>query len=433
MNRIPVSLALVILLGISISANAAVLTGRVGVSSYLWERSELDSTDTRHWQNSGTLGLRLGRIGGQDLEIATTMRGRLDSRSQGDNVDDYRVYDLYARWKKLANVLDLTVGRHRMSWPNGSLAIDGGSADLRFWKEFELGGYIGSLAPEDGRFKPRDFDEGHAFGLRVGRRCPMMGTMFLTFAERRIQRSYGSTEVDDLASRNFGLDWRRSFPAFGSLYGNLLYDQPRSRIQRAHISARWDATSKLSVQGQFRYRRPGLAYNSIFWVFGDTEFREGRLRLHYRVNETWTLTVGGALVDIADESAQRFDLGASHKYFSLMLHTKAGASGSTVSLSGEAMYPLNPRWTLRGGSHYSTYELFEDQEESNTEASAWAGVRWQWMPQASWDLELQYLTQDLKTMASFAGDESDFRVIARFSWWFFNRLGGQGSTEGGGQ
>lgn len=433
MNRASIVFALIVAFGISTSSHATVLSGRVGLSSYMWERSELDSTDTRHWQNSGTIGLRLGRIGGNDLEIVTTMRGRLDSRSQGDNVDGYHVYDLYARWRKLAGAVDASIGRHRISWASGSVGIDGGSADFRFWKAWEIGGYLGSLLPADGRFKPTDFDEGHALGARIGSRSKQLGTVFLTFAERRLQRTYGSLDVDNLASRNFGLDWRKPVQHFGSIYGNLLYDQIRSRIERTHLSVRWDATPTISVQGQFRYRRPGLAYNSVFWVFGDTEYREGRLRLFIRVNENWTLSVGGALVDIGDDNAQRLDLGVSHRYVSLMVNTKTGASGTTVALSGDLMYPLSDLWTLRGGSHYSKYELIEDQVEANAEASVWAGVRWQWMPQSSWDLEAQFLTQDLKTMASFAGDASDFRIIARFSWWFFNRLGGQGSTEGGGQ
>lgn len=425
MNRSALSFALILTLIVSTSATAAVFSGRVGVSSYLWERSELDSTDTRHWQNSGTLGLRLGRIAGNDIELATTMRGRLDSRSQGDNVDDYRVYDFYARWRKIARALDVTVGRHRLSWANRSVGIDGGSAELRFWKGWEVGGYIGSLAPEDGRFKSTDFDEGHAVGARLGHRCKTMGTMYLTFSEKRIARSYGETEVDNLASRDFSLDWRKSIVSFGSVYGHLMYDEPRMQISRAHLSARWDATPTVSVQGQYRFRRPSLAYNSIFWVFGGSEYREGRLRLYVKVNPVWTLTVGGALVDIGDDDAQRIDLGVSHKYVSLMLMTKSGASGATTALSGDVMYPLNDLWTLRGGSHYSNFELIEDQEESSMEASVWAGVRWQWMPQSTWDLEAQYLTQDLKTMPTFAGDESDFRLIARFSWWFFNRIGAQ--------
>jgi hypothetical protein len=197
------------------------------------------------------------------------------------------------------------------------------------------------------------------------------------------------------------------------------------RVERAHLAARWNATPTISVQGQYRYRRPSIAYNSIFWVFGDSEYREGRLRFYVKLNPAWTLTVGGAVVGIGDDDAQRFDLGISHRYGSLMLQTKIGASGATTALSGDLMYPLNEMWTLRGGSHYSTFELIEDQDESSNEASAWAGVRWQWMPQSSLDLEAQYLSQDLKTMTSFAGDESDFRLIARFSWWFFNRIGTQ--------
>lgn len=423
MNRTVACLTLIFVLTCCAASQAAVFSGRVGVSSYLWERSELDSSDTRHWQNTGTLGLRLARIAGNDLEIATTMRGRLDSRSQGDNIDDYHVYDLYARWRKIARALDLTVGRHRLSWASGSVGIDGGSAELRLCKGWELGGYLGSLVPEDGRFKSTDFDEGHAVGARLGNRSKSLGTVFLTFSEKRIVRSYGETEVDNLASRNFGIDWRKSLVSFGSLYGNLLYDQTRMRIERGHFSARWDATRTISLQGQYRYRRPSIAYNSIFWVFGDSEYREGRLRLFVKLTPTWSLTVGGALVDIGDGDAQRFDLGVSHRYGSLMLQTKTGASGTTTALSGDLMYPLTAVWTLRAGSRYSSFELIEDQEEASTEKSAWAGVRWQWMPQSTLDVEAQYLTQDLKTMTSFAGDESDFRLIARFSWWFFNRIG----------
>lgn len=425
MKRIVACLALVLIVAASLTANSAVLSGRVGISSYLWERSELDSTDTRHWQNTGTLGLRLGRIANNDLEIATTMRGRFDSRNQGDNVDDYRVYDLYARWRKIARSLDLTVGRHRLSWPNGSLAIDGGSAELRMWKGWEVGGYIGSLAPQDGRFKPTDFDEGHAVGARLGYRSQSVGTVFLTFSEKRLERSYGSTDVDNLASRKYGLDWRKSVVNFGTLYGHLVYDQPRMRIERGHLSARWNATPTVSLQGQYRYRRPGIDYNSIFWVFGDSEYKEGRLRLFVKLNADWTASVGGALVDIGDDDAQRLDLGVSHRYVSLTLYAKSGAPGSTVALSGDVMYPVNEKWTVRGGSHYSNFELVEDQDESSTEASIWAGVRWQWMTQSTLDLEAQFLTQDLKTMESFAGDESDFRLIARFSWWFFKRMGAQ--------
>lgn len=424
MNRKALCIASLLILGLSTSADATIFSGRVGLSSYLWERSELDSTDTRHWQNAGTLGLRLGRIGARDLEIATTLRGRFDSRSQGDNVDDYHVYDLYARWRKIAGVADVTVGRHRLSWPNGSVGIDGGSGTIRFWKGWEVGAYLGSLSPEDGRFKPTSFDEGHAVGARVGNRSKALGTVFVTFSEKRILRTYGSMKVDNLAARSFGLDWRKPVTGFGSLYGNLLYDQTRMRVERGHLSARWDATPTLNVQGQYRYRRPSIAYNSIFWVFGDSEYREGRLRLNYRVSPNWTVTVGGALVSIGDDDAQRLDLGFSHRFVSVLLNTKGGASGSTIGVTADLSYPLNDLWTARGGAQYSTYELFEDQEEANTEAALWAGVRWQWMPQSSLDLEAQYLTQDLKTLATFAGDESDFRLMARFSWWFFNRLGG---------
>ena len=146
------------------SSWAAVLSGRATLSSYVWNHTEIDSSETRHLQNSGTLGLKLARIGGKDLEITTTLRGSYDKRNQGDDMDDYRVHDLMARWKNLAGVADLTVGRQRIFWPTASVAVDGASADVDILNALQVGGYIGTLAPEDGHFRPTDYDEGHAFG-----------------------------------------------------------------------------------------------------------------------------------------------------------------------------------------------------------------------------------------------------------------------------
>jgi hypothetical protein len=428
MNRLITSLALLLTLSVTV-ANATVLSGRFGLSSYLWQRSEIDTSDTRHLQSSGAFGLRLGQIGGHDLEVSTSMRGTFDSRNQGDNVNDYRVYDFFARWRQLAKRADLSFGRHRVSWPNSSLSIDGGSAGLRLPRGFEVGGYIGSLAPDDGRFKMTNYDKGHAFGVRVGQRSASLGTVYLAFAERREARSYTDKDVNTLAWRTYALDWRRPITGFGSLYGDLLYDQPRARLARAEMSARWDMTSRVSVNGQFRYRKPTIPYNSIFWVFGGSKYTEGRLRFLVRLNPDWQLTVGGSYVDITGDHATRYDLGVSHRYVSALLSGKTGASGTTTALSADVMYPLNPKWMLRGGSHYSfAYELYEDQQDNNSEASFWAGVRWQWLPMATWDVESQFLTQNIKTDPLFAGDKSDFRVIVRFSWWFFQRLGAPAQT-----
>jgi hypothetical protein len=409
------------------AAQAAVLSGRVGVSSYLWERSELDTTETRHWQNTGTVSLRLTRIADQDLSISTSLRGRYDSRNRGDNADDYRVYHFNVRWRKIADRVDLEAGRHRVYWPTGTVNIDGGSAEARVWRGLSAGGYFGVTPPEDGRLKLTDYDEGHALGARLSVQCRRLGRVTVAFAERRLARSYvvddETVEVDNLVSQRIGLDWRRPIAGFGTAYGQLTYQMPTHRIGRLHLSARWKATPTVSVHGQFRYRRPDIAYNSIFWVFGPTRYYEARLRANIRVNPTWTVNIGGTYVDLVDDNTQRFDIGLSHQYFTVMIHGKAGGSGSTIGLTGSALYPINDRWLLRGGARYSSYELIEDQEESSWETSIWGGARWNWMTQSSIELEAQFLSQDVTTQKDFAGDETDFRLLARISWWFSNRLG----------
>ncbi|MBI3873316.1 MAG: hypothetical protein HY304_09600 [candidate division Zixibacteria bacterium] len=410
-----------------VAAHATVFSGRVGVSSYLWERSELDSTDTRHWQNSATASLRLDRIGGQNLEISTSLRGRTDARNAGDNVNDYRVYNLQARWRDIAHRLDLTGGRQWVAWPVGSTSIDGASATLRATCGFDVGGYFGLLAPEDGRFKTTNYDDGHAFGAQLGYRRPAVGNLALFFNERHLSRTYetsvGAKPVNNLAARTIGIDWRKPIERFGSLYGQLAYDLPTERLNRVQLSARWRMSPTVSVNGQFRYRRPDLAYNSIFWVFGGSRYYEERLRLDVRLNSDWTLNMGGAYVNLVDGNITRFDAGLSHRYISFTLHGQGGASGNTFGLSGDVLYPITPKWMIRGGSNYASYDLYEDQPESNWEVSSWAGLRWQWLPQSTADVEGQFLSQNIKTQSQFAGDKSDFRLLMRITWSFFSRTG----------
>lgn len=407
------------------NSRAAVFSGRMTASSYVWDRTEVDSTNTQHLQNAATLGLRLARIGGQDLEISTTVRGNYDKRSRGDDVDGYRIHDLLARWKDLAGAADLTLGRQRIFWPGVSAVVDGMAADIDLFNALEIGGYAGALAPADGRFRPTNVDKGHAFGARIVSHTKAVGNLSFSFAERRHSASYGDVALDPLASRIAGLDWRRTITGFGSLYGHLLYDLPRRQIGRVQFSARWNVKPTISVQSEYYFRRPSIAYNSIFWVFGKSDYAEGRLRLHWRPSQSWTFSAGFATIDVAGANARRLDLGMSHKYFSLMLHGRDGVAGNTVGVSGDVMYPLNEDWTIRGGSNYSSYELFEGQADSNTESAFWGGLRWQAWSQSTIDVEVQYLNRDNVAARYDPGNSSDVRFIARLSWWFFRRLGEQ--------
>jgi len=424
MNCLRILAAILLVSAIAVSSRAAVFSGRLGLSSYLWERSEVDSSDTRHWQNVGSASLRLDRIAGRDIEICTSLRGRYDVRNAGDNLDDYCLYNLQARWRDIGQVADLTAGRHLVPWPAGAVSIDGASAVVRPWRGFDVAGYIGLVAPEDGRFKVQTAHEGRAFGAQLGYHSRMSGSVALFFAELHRVRFYGPFEVNNLAYRTVGLDWRRPVARFGSLYGQFTYETPTQRIGRVHLSARWQATPKVAINGQFRYRRPHIPYNSIFWVFGEARYYEGRLRTNVRLNENWSANVGGAYVDLVEGHILRYDLGVAHRHFDLTLHAQSGKTGSTFGVSGEALYPVNSRWTVRGGTRYDSYDISEDQAEANIASSWWAGVRWNWLPESTLDLEGQFLTQNIKTLTSFAGDKSDFRIVARISWWFFQRLDG---------
>jgi hypothetical protein len=433
-----VVLATLLVVACTSLVQATTLSGRVGLSSYLWRYREADTTETRntrHLQNTGTLGLRLGQIAGQDLEVLTSMRGRFDVRNTGDNLSDYHVYDLQVRWRNIGQAVDLTGGRHRVFWPNGTVSIDGGSATIHPKCGAELSGYIGLIAPEDGRFKMTTYDRGHAFGAKLGYHSSLIGNLALSYAQKNLARTYGTTEVNNLASQTVGLDWKRTVKGFGSVYGQALYQVPTQRLDRVHMSARWHANDCLSVNAQFRYHRPDLAYNSIFWVFGESRYYEGRLQLSYRLNPTWSVNAGGVHVDLAGGKSERFELGVSHKYFSLALNGKTGWSGKTIGGSGEASYPINDQWTVRGGVHVSDfgliqssyYEVLPDSSKpksnSNSEASSSAGVSWSGIPQLTVDAELQYVTQSIKVDPSYGDGSSDIRFMLRLSWWFFNHLG----------
>ncbi|MEW5702575.1 MAG: TonB-dependent receptor [Candidatus Zixiibacteriota bacterium] len=429
MNRLRILATIALVLTTVTAGQATVFSGRLGVSSYVWERSEVDSTDTRHVQNVGTASLRLARIGGRDIEVSTSLRGRYDLRNAGDNLDDYHVYSLQCRWRDLAQVVDLTVGRHFVSWPVSPVSIDGASLSVHPGHGFALSGYAGVSVPDDGRLRVQTAAEGQALGVQLGYRARAVGSMSVFFAQHDRARLYGTFAVDNLAYRTLGLDWRRPVARFGSLYGQFTYEMPTQRMSRLHLSARWQASPNVALNGQFRYRRPDLPYNSIFWVFGDARYYDWRLRTNIRLNDVWSVTAGGAYVDLVAGHVLRYDLGATHRYFNLTLHAQSGRTGSTFGVSGEAQYPISHRWTLHGGSRFDSYELIEDQADANTATAWWAGARWDWVPQSTLELEAQLVTQDLNTERLFAGDKSDVRLLARISWWFFRRLDGMEQTR----
>ncbi len=418
-------LATLLVLGCASLTQATTLSGRVGLSAYVWQYQEVDSSKTRHIQNTGSLSLRLGQIGGQDLEILTALRGRIDLRNSGDNLSDYHVYDLQVRWKNIAKFADLTGGRHQIFWPNGAVSIDGGSVKLHPRCGAELSGYIGVLAPEDGRFRLTTYDKGHAFGAQFAYHSNFTGDLAVSFAQKNAARVYesGTPTLSSLASQTLGLDWRHPVRGFGRVYANAIYQIPTERIDRVNLSVLWRASDAWSAEAQFRYRRPNLAYNSIFWVFTESHYSEGRLNLSYRINPLWSVNAGGVHVDLGDTKSDRFELGVGHKYFSVMLNAKTGWSGKTIGVSGDAYYPVNDSWTVRGGLHVSSYEVMEDSPEKNSEASVVAGGTWHWMPQSTIDADLQYVTQKIKVPSNYGDGSNDLRFMLRLSWWFFNRLG----------
>ena len=412
---------------ISLSLSTGQLVkGRLITSIYSWEKF-----DTVGVSNTYTRGLQsiLLDITQSDFSLHTHLQAASLLQDKIDELPDFRAYYLYAQWKNIADLADLSLGRIPFFAGVGNGTVDGARVIFRFAENaYRVTAYGGASVPTDlalTGWKPmkRNFIGGGQI-LTTALANTRVGISYI--ARSREQSPYWTQRTDDLSNlvttyvmpelrkeQYASADLSYQFTG-GHAYGRYDYDLGFERTLRGQVGARFDVSDDFSLSGEFIHRAPRTPFNSFFAVFSTSSTDEVEGGVDFIATPGIRAFGRGAYVKYDGENSFRYTLGAACTYVNLSYQGNSGFAGELSNISLEGVYPLCENMiTPSIGFSYSSYKL----NSSASRQSAYAGALGATLRPLDWlslDLQGQILRNEIF--------KSDFRFFGKLNIWFSERF-----------
>lgn len=410
------------LLVIAGSAEAQRFQGRFVTSGYVWQRSDTVDVTSTHVFGFQLMQLSLAteNVTVQTyLQVFNDFAGPLKNRAQG------RVYNLFAQWRNIGGLADVSVGRQYIFAGVGNGGIDGGSFTLRFLNSrVRVLGYGGALVPAGQKSKFfQDMSDNFMVGGRVRFEPVDFATISLSFVQKDIKpKAYSAIRGDSItpvysveikptasAEQYLGADFDVSYNRLETVNGRLEYDMYLEKLSRIQLFTRVRVLDRLAVTGEFLQRDPRLRYNSIFSVFSYNTLHDYEGGIEYEFLPGWNAVAQLGSVSYGDESNTQLTLGVNGKYVGGSLSHTTGYNGKISSASLNAGYPLmNRMLTPTLLLSYAQYKLSDAVTDLDAAFAMGIGLVYRPMPVLSVDGQLQWITNKIY--------QNDVRLMLRASY-----------------
>jgi hypothetical protein len=408
---------------------------RFGTHFYTWQKYDSLSTTgnntfTTHMRGYQNYLLEMNKGKWSFNTLAQTEE---DVVKKVDRGFAYRFYNLYIKGTNLFNVLDLKLGRQYVTAGAGRGTIDGAYLKLKFGKEkqFQIAGYGGYLTPWE-----YDFQNYPALkdNFSVGGQLLFYGVKDLSvglsynlkkrkpesyYAPRADSLFYGRNvliDVDSRADQMAGLDLNYLDAKHNhNFFAKVYYDLNRNLLSRGEFNARFSISNQVKVSAGYSYREPQLSYNTIFWVFDVQKNQELETGLDYILKHNLNLFARVSDVFYNTGNSLKFQLGVSHPSFGLSLIKYTGYAGESDGVYGYFNHDVVKNLlAVTSSLNYSKYKISEYSSDRLNSFSGLLGLVYRPIPQLSFDLQGQFLTNRIYTF--------DTRVLFGFNYWLFKKL-----------
>jgi hypothetical protein len=385
---------------------AAEVSGRLTSSVYGFEQS-----DSSHWRPY--LGMNatasLWRRGNRFVSLHTNLRWTGDyTASELCNPQTY-VYDLYLDLGGLPGGSRFYLGRQFAYSAMGSYLIDGAGFRQRLTSKVSLDLYGGTVVDHGSPDQVQSFSDAGMLGGRVGFRAAeiKLGLNWLW------ARSQGST-----ARYRAGLDglWSDGRLEF---YGRFTYDVAAMEVSGLLGRASVRPGSWI-LSGEFDWRKPSVASNSIFSVVGAEGSQSVRVDVVRKLLKGLLSVAQMQCELMSGEDSWRMTLGLRSGTIGIGWTHRDGYGGTSDGLTGDASLRLNRRVELYATAHLSQYKIQPETLDWIDDYTSSVGLVWK--PVA--DLRLRAEGQFL----SNANDTGDWRVYLQLAKGF--SLGSNDTKDG---
>jgi len=420
-------ITLLLLIALPVSLSAQRLQGRFVTSAYAWENQGTAESSVSHLYGYQTLQLSYAT---EDIQLNTYLQGFNDFAGPSKNDFQFRMYNLYLKWRNIGGIGEINVGRQYISAGPGNGIVDGALASVRLWdSKVRLVGFWGILAPVGMKAELReDGKDNSLMGGQIILEPVPEAQVSVGYAQKLMKAPSYTTIRPDSLFNPYPVEINPSAEEEQYLSGELRVDSPNmlsgyfrydfdvntEKTARFHLFARGRIVDNLWVTGEYLERQPRISFNSFFSVFAYNEIRDYELGLEYAIASDWRLFGKYGAVSYGDEDQWRVTVGGSWKYFSASVSTNTGDDSKISALSLNCGYPLwNRMLTPTLAVSYARYKLSAYDELDNALSIA-PGVVYRPVGWLSFDTQVQWLQNTIY--------KNDLRIMVRASYFFSERL-----------
>lgn len=407
-------------------ASAQLLTGRLTTSFYGFEGRDTAyaaATMLRAYQNVYV------NAATEDYTFNMNAMASNDFGTAVETDPELRVNSFLLKVKGIGGLADITAGRQFVYAGVGSGLIDGLAGTARFMdRSLVVTGYGGSNVIQSRDIRKSYIGNNGLFGGQVTYAPTEESQVGLSYMNKRWQRKpYTALRMDSLFNpyavvinsrpneeELASLDVEYAHGEAWSVQAKSDFDFNTEEISRLQTFGRVAVMDCISLTGEYIFRQPRVAYNSIFSVFNVNSTKEVEGGLEYRPAPMASFYARFANVSYVDESSQRLVVGGAYDFLSATYTQNFGYAGELNGVSVQAVYPLMERTvTPMLAFGYATYKL-SSADPSSTVINGTAGVVYRPMQTLSTDLQVQWLNNP-----QF---KSDLRLFLKVNYWFNERL-----------
>lgn len=403
-----------------------IINGRFTTSLYTFEKYESPKFSESHLLAYQTAQLDITK---NNISVSTLFQASKNFPDAG-NFSAVRMYNLFFRWRNIADIADLTLGRHSVFAGAGNGLIDGGTLKLKiFDKSIALTGYAGANVKENlethlasnrkdnymvgGQLVTTIFSD-----LRVGLSYYNRHRAKISYKTIRADSaglpSYRMIELDSPAEQFASADINYFHKSLGRIYGRFDYDLNFEKNSRIQFGGKANLTSTVALTGDYIYRVPRISYNSIFHVFNYNNTTEIEGGIEYAYRPTLRLFGKFANVKYSGENSQRYTFGMNAEYGSLVYSGNTGYAGELSALTAQLFYPLFDRVLIPTiAFSRSSYKL-SNQSDRLESFTGILGATVKTFQTFSFDTQIQWLNNKIY--------KNDFRLLVKFNYLFSHQL-----------
>jgi hypothetical protein len=426
MPRIIIVTVLLLISSLSIAFSQRI-NGRFVSSMYAWQRD-----DTIGVQNRYTFGYQAAQfdVYQNNISLHTYFQGFTGFGSAVSNGPSLRLYNFYLKASKIANILDVSLGRQPVYAGVGIGTIDGLLSRLQFVDgRVVFLGYAGAVPPPYQKVAVIEHvNNNFMLGGQVIALPISGGRVSLSYMNRRSEQpAYFAIRQDSLnnaigtfvtpepySDQFVGIDASYRAGAPVSVYGRYEYDVNYKQISRGQIFSRVSVTDQLALTGEYIYRSPRIPFHSYFSIFPRNSVKEIEGGVECDLGSLLRVFGRLARVSYTFDDNRRYTAGVSGEYGTASYSGSTGFDGKLNSFSAQLFYPLFERTFVPTlGAAYADYRLSGDAPAEHAfEGIIGSTVRP--VPAFSFDLQLQLLNNRIV--------EHDVRFFARIVYWFSEQL-----------